>query len=203
MAKLPDLQLKGTAGGMILYVRNGKQCMRSKPTKVANPRTQAQTQKRSQFGAISKFASSVLRNLIHPYWNPVARKQKRTGYNLFINTNLPAFTDGLIQPEKLLLCPENGLKKENFRVTLENHILQIQWESSIYSKKAGREDQLCLLLLSPKGTLSLKENLALRSAQRAELELSTTTNQSIFAFWRRKESYSESAWLWGDWLSHE
>jgi hypothetical protein len=193
MAKLPNLQISGRMGNVIFYVRNGKQCMRAMPQKVKNPKSKKQTKRRAQFGETVKFASSLLSELIHPYWNPIAKKEDRSGYNLFLTTNMQAFTAGLLQKEKLVLVPENGLKQELFNLTQTDSGMLLTWSFTKNNKKADPNDELILLIMSPNGTLEIKKTQAKRSAQALEIE--NTKGQAYFACWERGALWSESCWL--------
>ncbi|MCZ4696479.1 DUF6266 family protein [Ancylomarina euxinus] len=180
-------------GNIIFYVRNGKQCMRAMPQKVKNPKSTKQSSRRSQFGATAKFASSLLSVLIHPYWNPIAKKEDRSGYNLFLTTNMPAFTAGLLQKEKLLLIPENELKQEQFIISQTDMGIQLTWSYTQNNKKADPNDELTLLIMSPNGALEIRQTQAKRSEQ--ELMIEAPKEQEYFAFWERGTLWSETCWL--------
>lgn len=193
MAKLPNLQISGRMGNVIFYVRNGKQCMRAMPQQVKNPKSKKQSKRRSQFGETAKFASSLLKILIHPYWNPIAKKENRSGYNLFLTTNMPAFAIGVLQKEKLLLIPENGLRQEQFIINQTERGILLTWSFTKNNKKVDPNDELTLLVMSPNGTLEIRKTQAKRSEQ--ELKIETPKEQECFAFWERGTLWSKSCWL--------
>lgn len=195
MANLPDLQLRGKIGGVILYVRNGKQCMRSIPSQVKNPRTPKQMKGRRQFGEVSKFASFVLKTLIHPYWNIVAKKINRIGYNYFVTSNLPAFISGDLAAEKLILCPDNGLIQENFVLEKQGVVYSLSWKSRPNAKSAKEVDDLCILIYSKEEGVVIRENMAKRGDCRLEIEVVGGTEQHYFIFWKREGLWSESKWV--------
>ena len=109
MSKSTEKQKGGRIGNSIKYYRNGVQCERSMPASVFNPKTKKQQLVRSKFGLTSKLASNILHLLIHPFWNPIAKKENRVGYNLFVSVNNPAFSGGLLAAERLKLCLDKGL----------------------------------------------------------------------------------------------
>jgi hypothetical protein len=193
MAKLPNLQISGRMGNVIFYVRNGKQCMRAMPQKVKNPKSKKQSKRRSQFGETAKFASSLLKVLIHPYWNPIAKQENRSGYNLFLTTNMPAFAAGVLQKEKLLLIPENGLKQAQFIISQTESGIQLAWHFSKATKKADAEDELTLLIMAPDGILEIRKTQIKRS--KLELKIENPKGQQYFAFWERGSLWSASCWL--------
>ena len=80
----------GRLGAAVGYCWNGKWCLRSLPTRVRNPRTEAQVEHREAFKAQVKLAArmrqAVLAGLTH-----AAREVGMTSYNLFVSINQPAF----------------------------------------------------------------------------------------------------------------
>lgn len=193
MAKLPNIQLSGRMGDFIFYVRNGTQCMRSMPKKVKNTNSKAQNTRRNQFASASSFASSLLQVLVHPYWNAIAKKEKRTGYNFFLSHNLPAFANTEIEREKLMLVPENGLQKEKITAQIVENTIYLKWFFENDSKRAQAEDSLSLLLLSESNKLEIIRNISKRGDQ--EVRLALDKDVSVFAFWERDGLWSESQFL--------
>lgn len=190
MAKLPDIQLSGRMGNVIFYVRNGKQCMRALPKKVKNPNSKAQSKYRKQFSKASKFTSAVLRDLIHPYWNVKAKKDKRSGYNLFISTNIMAFENDSINVNKLILVPENGLSQEKFTFKKSDNNCHVSWNFKPVGPKAKANDSLSLFLLSDKQELTILKNIAKRSHQQATIKI--PDNYNAFLLWEKNDKWSES-----------
>lgn len=70
MASIKDKLLSGLVGPVIISHRYGKTYIRSKPSKVKNPRTPGQINQRGKFKAATQFVSRNLDTLIRPYWNP-------------------------------------------------------------------------------------------------------------------------------------
>ena len=194
MATGSGIFMRGKRGDVIYYVRNGKQCMRMAPLKVSNPRTPQQMKGRKELGEASKFASKVLKHLIHPYWNIVANKIQRIGYNYFVTTNMPAFRNGNLEPEKLILTPQKGLVQENFVVERQGNILNLSWEARPSVKSAREEDEMCLLILSPSQELIIKSTIAKRMDLQVEIE-TIEEDYHYFVFWKRDKLWSASKFI--------
>jgi len=196
MAQATDIGIKGKLKGAIYYKMHGKQYYRSNPSKMSNPRTPEQMQGRTQFGEVSKLASLLLKDLIHPYWNPLAYKINRRGYNYFVTSNLPAFEGGEFSAEKLILRLENGLVQEKFIVEKQEKLSSLRWEyNRSEAKSSGTTDSLCLLILSQTQGLKMVENIAKRGDRQAVIEHIGEERQHYFAFWKREKLWSASAWL--------
>ena len=123
-------QLGGKIGPVIVYERNGKQCIRSMPAQVHNPRTPAQQYNRKKMTAISKLAS-VLKPWITVTMN---HPDYSTPRGAFIALNMKhAFEEvngePVLMPQKLIVTA-GGLKdKEEYTVSKnESNMLEFQWK---------------------------------------------------------------------------
>ena len=195
MARIESQKKHGKIDGVILYTRNGIQYVRSMPAKVSNPRSPKQMQNRKQFGGASKLASSLLKELIHPYWNLPAKKIKRIGYNYFVTSNLPVFKNGDFVSKKLILCPDNGLVQEAFWVEKKGDLYKLSWGIRPSAKSARETDDLCILIFSEEKGLIISENRAKRGDHQLEIENVGGINQHYFVFWKREGLWSESQWV--------
>lgn len=195
MATRPKIYKSGKHDDVIIYEHYGELCMRSKPQKVYNPKTPEQMKGRNQFGATSKFASAQLKTLIYPFWNPVAKKNKRTGYNYFVQSNLPAFKNGMMTAEKLILIPKNKLALEKFVIENLGNRIRLSWESALVTPSARKEDELCLLILSDGKELNLSNNIAKRGDHQVVIEHKEVEVRHYFVFWKRNDYWSESRFL--------
>lgn len=100
---------RGILGGFKNKVANvvgsswkGIAVIKSLPLSVANPRTPAQQQQRAKFKLVSDFAAAILGYAVKPLWDRNA--QYMSGFNRFIQYNLPAFSfTGIVDPEILKL----------------------------------------------------------------------------------------------------
>lgn len=149
---------------------------------------------RNQFGASSKFASKALKELIHPYWNQVAKKIQRIGYNYFVTTNLPAFRNGNLEPEKLILTPEKGLIQEDFEIETKENMISLNWKARPDAKSARNEDEMYLLILSSKQELIIKSTIAKRKDLQVDIEF-LEGSHNYFVFWKRENYWSTSKFI--------
>lgn len=171
---------------------NGILCVRRKPKHVHNPKTPKQISVRSKFGTTAKLASKVLLPLIHPYWNPIAKKDEKSGYILFLITNNPAFSDGILSVEKLKLCLDNGLNQEEFTITPFENRIQLSWDSQITDHSKNDRDQLCLLSLTEDLDFEFIATKTIRKDDFFEWELNPDLEKYYFVFWRNGEKWSDS-----------
>lgn len=82
---------RGKLGPAIGYMWNGRWCMRSRPTAVHNPRTEAQTEHREMFKAEVQTAAAM-RWAVNTGLRDLAREMHMTAYNLFVHLNQPSFS---------------------------------------------------------------------------------------------------------------
>lgn len=91
MPKYVGGKLVGRLGNTIHYIFNGRECSRSMPEKVANPKTEKQVAHRIAFAAISKLSSDLKgAHLIGLYKD--AQRGKLNTYSLFKNLNKNRYT---------------------------------------------------------------------------------------------------------------
>lgn len=192
MSKTSPEVKSGKIGKIIKYYRNGTHCERMCPESVFNPKTEKQQLVRSKFGLTTKLASSVLRALIHPYWNPVAKELNRTGFNFFFSNNIWAFPNGVLSVERLILCPDNGLNQEEFSVDRNEDKLQISWDSSMTDHRKSNKDQLYLILFSDDLKCVIIETNVIREDNYFEFDFSDTNDQYVYAFWKNGSKWSAS-----------
>lgn len=192
MGKIKDATLIVKSKELIHYMLWGILCVRRHPKSVFNPKTLKQISVRSKFGTTATFASKVLHTLIHPYWNPIAKKDEKSGYILFLITNNPAFSDGILSVEKLKLCLDNGLNQEKFTVTRFENRIQIRWDSQITDHRKNNRDQLCLLSLTEDLDFEINLTKTIRKDDFFEWELNPDLEKYYFVFWRNGEKWSES-----------
>ena len=93
MAKLLGNSLQGLSGRLgdiVGYSWNGVQCVRSRPQRVRNPRTEAQQSHREQFRQEVQLAAQMRYALIKGFGG-LARENHMTPQNLFMRVNRGAF----------------------------------------------------------------------------------------------------------------
>ena len=103
MARIQGNSEAGKLGNKIYYTWHGRQCERSMPTHVANPRTEAQQAHRSNFTQISKLSSYMKEaHLVGLHGQAV--REKNSTYALFKRINKDCFTpDGEIDYPRIVV----------------------------------------------------------------------------------------------------
>ena len=92
----------GKVGGVIGSSWKGIDTMRSQPSSVTNPRTNAQVANRSRFKSVSQLAAAMLTTIVKPLNDRFA--QKMSGFNDFCQRNADAFdSTGAFIPANLVL----------------------------------------------------------------------------------------------------
>ena len=92
----------GKVGGVIGSSWKGIDTMRSQPSSVTNPRTNAQVANRSRFKSVSQLAAAMLTTIVKPLNDRFA--QKMSGFNDFCQRNASAFDAlGTFVPANLVL----------------------------------------------------------------------------------------------------
>lgn len=92
----------GKVGGVIGSSWKGIDTMRSQPSSVTNPRTNAQVANRSRFKSVSQLAAAMLTTIVKPLNDRFA--QKMSGFNDFCQRNAGAFDSlGAFIPANLVL----------------------------------------------------------------------------------------------------
>lgn len=92
----------GKVGGVIGSSWKGIDTMRSQPSSVTNPRTNAQVANRSRFKSVSQLAAAMLTTIVKPLNDRFA--QKMSGFNDFCQRNAGAFDSlGTFIPGNLVL----------------------------------------------------------------------------------------------------
>lgn len=92
----------GKVGGVIGSSWKGIDTMRSQPSSVTNPRTNAQVSNRSRFKSVSQLAAAMLTTIVKPLNDRFA--QKMSGFNDFCQRNAAAFDAiGSFVPANLVL----------------------------------------------------------------------------------------------------
>lgn len=92
----------GKVGGVIGSSWKGIDTMRSQPSSVTNPRTNAQVSNRTRFKSVSQLAAAMLTTIVKPLNDRFA--QKMSGFNDFCQRNASAFDSlGAFVPANLVL----------------------------------------------------------------------------------------------------
>jgi len=199
MASIKDKLLTGLVGPVIISHRYGKTYLRSKPSKVNNPRTPGQIRQRGKFKAASAFVSRNLDELIRPYWNPEARRNGMSGQNLFCKLNTHAFdADG--KPDMLSLKPTAGCLGGIYNLRLEiagEHSLCFKWHNNARDKKTSGKNSLKIFGFSSDLKVEELACSATRLSESFLLKLDNTRFTHLFLFFWNKdlEQASPAEWI--------
>lgn len=146
MARIQGNAESGKLGNKILYTWHGRQCERSMPVHVANPRTEAQQAHRSRFAQIAKLASYMKEaHLVGLQWQ-AAREQNST-YALFKHLNKDCFTsEGEIDYPRIVVS-----KGATPKVAISTTTIDADGVLSVAFDRLGgaASDQLILFVYCP------------------------------------------------------
>ena len=122
----------GKLGNKIYYTWHGRQCERSMPTSVANPRTEAQQAHRSNFAIVSKLSSYMkAAHLVGLHWH--ALREHNSTYAILRNTNKDCFTpDGTINLARVIVSYGTVEQVEITSATIDKNVLTVTFDSRVY-----------------------------------------------------------------------
>ena len=147
MARIQGNSEAGKLGNKIYYTWHGRQCERSMPTHVANPRTEAQQAHRSNFAQISKLSSYMKEaHLVGLHGQAV--REKNSTYALFKRINKDCFTpDGEIDYPRIVVSKGSVPMVSITSAVIEDRCLTVNFDSHAYDGAAT--DRLFLFVYSP------------------------------------------------------
>lgn len=147
MARIQGNSETGKLGNKIYYTWHGRQCERSMPTHVANPRTEAQQAHRSNFARISKLSSYMKEaHLVGLHGQAV--REKNSTYALFKRINKDCFTpDGEIDYPRIVVSKGSVPMVSITSAVIEDGGLTVNFYSHAYDGAAT--DRLFLFVYSP------------------------------------------------------
>ncbi len=199
MASIKDKLLTGLVGPVIISHRYGKAYVRSKPSKVKNPRTPGQVNQRGKFKAATQFVSRNLDELIRPYWNPEARRNAMSGQNLFCKLNTHAFdSDGFPDITRLKLTTGNLGEVNNLRLEMaEDTIIRFIWNNNSRDKKTSEENEFKLFGMNLDLVVKELPCNAIRKHEAFVMDLKQNTFSYLFCFfWNPQlQLASNSEWI--------
>lgn len=146
MAKVINGHLEGRVGNLIYYLNDGKQCVRTAPSKVKNPKSAAQTLQRQKFAAAQQWLSP-LRNYLRSYRKP----------NLFhqiagINIRCAVTTEEgevNVDPRKAVLAIGNLAPIVGASLKVEDDSLKLCWSDNSDLIMSNSIDRLVYLIYNP------------------------------------------------------
>lgn len=147
MARIQGNSEAGKLGNKIYYTWHGRQCERSMPTHVANPRTEAQQAHRSNFARISKLSSYMKEaHLVGLHGQAV--REKNSTYALFKRINKDCFIpDGEIDYPRIVVSKGPVPMVSITSAVIEDGCLTVIFDSHAYDGAAT--DRLFLFVYSP------------------------------------------------------
>ena len=171
MARIQGNSETGKLGNKIYYTWHGRQCERSMPTHVANPRTEAQQAHRSNFARISKLSSYMKEaHLVGLHGQAV--REKNSTYALFKRINKDCFTlDGEIDYPRIVVSKGSVPMVSITSSVIEDGCLTVNFDSHAYDGAAT--DRLFLFVYSPALCAGFLAAPVLRSAGRITVDLPT------------------------------
>lgn len=169
MARIQGNSETGKLGNKIYYTWHGRQCERSMPTHVANPRTEAQQAHRSNFARISKLSSYMKEaHLVGLHGQAV--REKNSTYALFKRINKECFTlDGEIDYPRIVVSKGSVPMVSITSTVIEDGCLTVNFDSHAFDGTAT--DRLFLFVYSPALCAGFLADPVPRSAGRITVDL--------------------------------
>lgn len=129
----------GKLGNKIYYTWHGRQCERSMPTSVANPRTEAQQTHRSNFAMISKLSSYMKEaHLVGLHWHAI--REHNSTYAIFRNLNKDCFTpDGEIDLSRVIVSRGSVERVEITSASIDDNVITVTFDSRVNGGRATDE----------------------------------------------------------------
>lgn len=127
--------IKGRLGNLIFYSRFGRTYARIRPPEVHDPCTVLQQQQRSRMKDVTVFYKIVRQSPLAAIWRQTAYLQGMTGINLFVKSNIAAFSGNgrVTDYEKLHFSYGFLPQGDCFRVVCRDSAtsVDIYWENAI------------------------------------------------------------------------
>lgn len=179
MARIQGNSETGKLGNKIYYTWHERQCERSMPTHVANPRTEAQQAHRSNFAQISKLSSYMKEaHLVGLHGQAV--REKNSTYALFKRINKDCFTpDGEIDYPRIVVSKGSVPMVSITSAVIEDGCLTVTFDSRAYGGAAT--DRLFLFVYSSALRAGTLADPVLRSAGHITVDLPTEWLQTAAA----------------------
>lgn len=158
----------GKVGDKIYYTWCGRECVRSMPTTVANPRTEAQQAHRQAFGLVAKL-SSQMKEAHAVGLHAAAVKEKNTTHAIFKRLNKDCVgADGAIDYGRVVVSRGTVPKVEVTAVGVEGGVLGIAFEAPF---GGAASDELFLYVHCPAYSVGHLTEPVRRSAGGVSVEL--------------------------------
>lgn len=139
----------GKVGPVIGYVWRGRWCMRARPRKVHNPRTEAQQAHRMQFRDMVQTASQLTAALRYGM-RQVSLEQGLTEGNLFVRMNKDCFSAEGVDYTRLLLSSGPLAPVAFAPATVdERGVMRVEFEKNPLRLRASSEDKVWVVAYCP------------------------------------------------------
>ncbi len=183
--------VSGTVGTVVGASWKGINYLRIKSSHYKDAQTEGQVTQRTKFGACIEIAQSVMDALIKPIWNKKAVKM--SGYNLFVKTNLPAFSaTGEITDFSLLKFAVGDLPQAS-NVVIEDDAavpggIHLTWADNSGTGIAAATDRLRIVAMCEGEIVVLSGIAATRADQAANvlLPFGAGVSAHVYAFFENE-----------------
>lgn len=146
MAKVINGHLEGRVGNLVYYLNDGKQCVRTLPSKMKNPQSPAQVLQRQKFAAVQQWLSP-LRDFLRSYRKP----------NIFhqiagINIKCAAVAkegNVNVDPAKAVLSTGNLAPMVGASLKQESGSIRLGWNDNSDLIMSNSTDRLVYLIYNP------------------------------------------------------
>lgn len=193
----------GKVGNVIARKSNGRTVLAIYQPIVKNPKTEEQTNQRTKFGMLSKFASRIGSFISVGF---AESGVNTTAYNRFIKKNFEdgfggTFPDFELLYNKIKVSVGNLLLPYSPSALIDSGVVNVSWTDNSGEGNAKTTDKAMILVYnSAKGTAVFKLEGAGRSTRQENLTLPTAWNGDSVDIWMAMvsadgELHSESAYL--------
>ena len=180
MAKVkggPDGSISGMIGSVVFYKVNGKSYARQAPKeREKDSWSNGQVMYRGKISKLAALWRQLTHNPIRLVWNLAA--EQMSGYNLFLKTNLQAFsTDGLeIDPELLHLSVGKlplPHKLKASKIAGDSNNIEVTWQDDSGNGLAFTDDEMMMIIINEGKFTAPIATGAIRKQQTAVVQLPT------------------------------
>lgn len=144
-----------------------------------------QIQHRECFAIVVNYASRMMNSFVRPIWNKSATDTK-SGFNLFVKANKPAFgTNGIVEDPCMLRFSAGSLAlPSNLKVVVSSevaNVITIRWKNQIANPERGH-DHLMVVFYSSNELMKPIQTAFMRKDEQAQLVLPEKTGNEIFLY---------------------
>ena len=174
MAKLTQGILDGfvgSVGTVVGYSWRGRWCMRARPKKIKNPRTEAQQEHRMIFRDMVRLASYMLPAISKGLREASKVKQVTEG-NLFVNRNKKCFTTAGVDYKRLVISSGHAAPVEFVESSVDDRmVLHTRFEKNPLRLCADNEDNVFVFSYCPEFKKGLLSSPVSRRSKRLDMAL--------------------------------